>query len=320
MLAEPVDERLYAAIWAVARELGVSTFRTPTQPTVGEAVRLLGELTAEVDAVPVGLWIGQRIPLLALGGLGLAIRSSHSLHAAYRRLARYHKTRARFVDVSMETEQERHVRLSLHYRLPPVRCLQAIHEGGIALLVRLGRYVAGAEWSPSEVTLPHEIRHEQEWRAFVDARIVTSARPSIVVHRDHLEMGGKDSDPLLTEFLDSEAEAKLRAVRPSRLGRVQAWLGDRLGESPTADSCAEAFCVSRRTLHRWLREEGTSFAAELQRSRLHHATAMLLHGRAVGEVALDLGYADTSSFCRAFKSWTGESPRAFASRVRQPAG
>lgn len=67
--------------------------------------------------------------------------------------------------------------------------------------------------------------------------------------------------------------------------------------------------VSRQTLHRQLRGERTTFEAILDRVRCETATALLREGTPISDIAHRLGFSDRSAFSRAFKRWTGRSPR-----------
>ncbi len=73
--------------------------------------------------------------------------------------------------------------------------------------------------------------------------------------------------------------------------------------------------VSVATLRRRLTESGVSFR-DLRHQALNEAAlAMLRQGRPVGDVAEALGYVDIRSFSRAFKTWNGVTPTAFAARA-----
>jgi AraC-like DNA-binding protein len=70
--------------------------------------------------------------------------------------------------------------------------------------------------------------------------------------------------------------------------------------------------VSKRTLVRRLSELDTSLKTELDQLRMVRAKALLREGQqSVAQVGLNLGYTDASVFSRAFKRWTGQTPRAF---------
>jgi AraC-like DNA-binding protein len=70
--------------------------------------------------------------------------------------------------------------------------------------------------------------------------------------------------------------------------------------------------VSERTLQRRLGEEETNYATVLSEVRQSTAEKYLRKPDvSLSEVAWLLGFAEQSSFTRAFKRWTGQSPGAF---------
>ena len=82
-------------------------------------------------------------------------------------------------------------------------------------------------------------------------------------------------------------------------------------------SAAKALNLSQRTLARRLNEEGVSFKSIFERYKLEQALKMFNGSKAnVTTIAYTLGYSDTSSFSRAFRRWTGQSPMESAERDR----
>jgi len=73
--------------------------------------------------------------------------------------------------------------------------------------------------------------------------------------------------------------------------------------------------VSPRTLQRRLEERGERFSALADRGRRTRALE-LIEGRGArfADIAAQLGYRDQSSFNRAFRRWTGLSPREYRAR------
>lgn len=68
--------------------------------------------------------------------------------------------------------------------------------------------------------------------------------------------------------------------------------------------------VSRWTLSRRLKEEGATFAGVLDALRRRMALGYLDDGKvSVSEIAYLTGFSEASAFSRAFKRWTGKSPR-----------
>jgi AraC-like DNA-binding protein len=75
------------------------------------------------------------------------------------------------------------------------------------------------------------------------------------------------------------------------------------------DSVASALGLSRQTLYRRLKAEGTTFEALVERVRRRLALRFIRdEGLTVKEAAWRLGFAEPSAFSRAFKRWTGRSP------------
>jgi AraC-like DNA-binding protein len=90
--------------------------------------------------------------------------------------------------------------------------------------------------------------------------------------------------------------------------------GDQQGP-PAFDSMARRLNLSPRTLSRRLTGAGTSYQAMIDSVRMTLAREMLDEGHRVGDVAQALGYANTSSFDRAFRRWYGGTPSQGRERV-----
>jgi AraC-like DNA-binding protein len=74
--------------------------------------------------------------------------------------------------------------------------------------------------------------------------------------------------------------------------------------------------MSLRSLQRRLQEEGTTYRETLNGTRQEIARTYLEERRAsVTEIAFRLGFSDSNSFSRAFRRWTGQSPRAYCQRL-----
>jgi AraC-like DNA-binding protein len=89
-----------------------------------------------------------------------------------------------------------------------------------------------------------------------------------------------------------------------------------LGVGPIrVEEVARALGYSRQTLYRRLKAEGATF--ETVFDDLRHRVALRLvrdEGLSVKEATWRLGYSDPAAFSRAFKRWTGASPRDLRGR------
>jgi AraC-like DNA-binding protein len=85
-----------------------------------------------------------------------------------------------------------------------------------------------------------------------------------------------------------------------------------LEDRPHVDWVARKMDLSGRSLQRHLSVQNTTFEAVMDRVLTRHATTLLEQGEMqITNVALQLGYADPAHFVRAFRRWTGQTPREF---------
>lgn len=94
---------------------------------------------------------------------------------------------------------------------------------------------------------------------------------------------------------------------------IQLLLGKRFNEGfPSIEVAAELMHMTKRTLIRKLKEEGTSYQQIKDRVRRDKAIRLLtLNTLSVGQIAEKLGFSDSAVFARAFKGWTGASPSQY---------
>jgi len=86
--------------------------------------------------------------------------------------------------------------------------------------------------------------------------------------------------------------------------------------SISMDKIARDLGMSRQTLYRRLQEEGLTFAEVHDDLRSRMARDYLCARKvSVNETAYLLGFSEASSFVRAFKRWTGKSPKAFRAEL-----
>jgi AraC-like DNA-binding protein len=113
------------------------------------------------------------------------------------------------------------------------------------------------------------------------------------------------------------AVAKRRLLRitqrtPYALRVREALVREALPHRADMDSVAKQLGLSARSLRRRLADEDKSYAEVANEARAIVAKHLLRDQRkTIQETAYELGFSDTSTFHRAFKSWTGMTPRAY---------
>ena len=124
---------------------------------------------------------------------------------------------------------------------------------------------------------------------------------------DHIK---RAPSQLMFEIVKARADS-LRGSTNSTRGRVEMLLTTGLHNGDVSiDTVAGTLGMGRHTLFRKLRAEGVTYKQVLNEVR-HKLAARYLTERklAVSETAYLLGFSDPAAFSRAYKRWTGHSPR-----------
>jgi AraC-like DNA-binding protein len=122
------------------------------------------------------------------------------------------------------------------------------------------------------------------------------------------------SDPTLGRYLEALAAARLAALPAGDplLADLARAVVDALPDGvPSIQRVARKLGLSARSLQRRLGERSTRYQHVVDAVR-HQAAERLLADASlpVAEVAVLLGFSDTSGFHRAFRRWTGRAPRS----------
>jgi AraC-like DNA-binding protein len=118
-----------------------------------------------------------------------------------------------------------------------------------------------------------------------------------------------------------EEELRQESKDENFLERVRIAIQQKLtGQRPTIEDIADALHVSARTMQRRLQEEGSSFQRVLEEAR-HQLARHYLNNSVLelNEAAYLLGYNDSNSFVRAFRSWEGIPPARWREEQRAKA-
>ena len=105
------------------------------------------------------------------------------------------------------------------------------------------------------------------------------------------------------------------------LDRIMAYLEENFATRVTLADTANHFYVSESTItHMVHNEMGVSFYRCLTQLRLIHAKSLIAEGVPMSDVGQQVGFADYSTFYRAFKKEYGISPQQYLSYYRAAAG
>ncbi len=155
-----------------------------------------------------------------------------------------------------------------------------------------------ADWAPVAEYLGAPIEASATFHMTLS--LADATRP-LITQNDEIWASFEPS--LRKQLLDRSAPVQMQArVRNALLEALPS------GQSNVDDICNRLH-LSRRTLQRKLREEGTSFQKLLDATR-EELSLHYLQDRALSviEISYLLGFQDPGSFYRAFQGWTGRTP------------
>jgi AraC-like DNA-binding protein len=264
-----------------------------------------------------GLHIGERAEPELFDVLGYVVINSPTFGEALNRLIRYHSIWCDGAFYSLDINGPR-ARLTYEYADGITAVRRHDSEMTLSILVNFARRGTGVDWSPHEVSFQHPkpqsiTEHQRIFRAQVRFN-----RPinELVFDSSLLALPMTKADPGLCVILDRHAQ-ELLSRRPridGLVNEVRQLLGEALnvGGDPRIEIISQKMGIGVRTLQRKLKEEGASHQDLLDEMRSELSKRYLQEPKlAICEVAYLLGFSEPSAFHRAFRRWTGITPKEF---------
>lgn len=265
-----------------------------------------------------GLTVARHTGLTTFHALGYSIVASHSLKEAFERVLRYFRIITDVADLELSLDGEQY-RFVMHVPESGLQPADESVDAFVAVFVRMCRTLAGRELNPHKVMLrrpqpPRVDCFEREFRAPIE---FGAARNALYFDREAFERPLEGANPELARHNDQIAVRYLAHLdRTNITARVHAVLIEQLplGE-PSEEKVAQALHMSSRSLQRKLAEQNTSYKALLADTRRDLALSYIgAPHYSINEITYLLGFADTSSFTRAFRRWTGVPPGEYRDR------
>lgn len=188
------------------------------------------------------------------------------------------------------------------------------------LNIKLLSQIGGAAFKPSYVNLSVDARSRDiyELERHLGCRFHSTATENAIAFPvELLDRRVATSSRLVYKLLGGYLDRVKDASRHSVIERVEDYIrGTLASNNCSIERCAEKLGVSVRTLQARLSEADKSFSDLLEEQRVSLAkTYLKLDHFSLDDVAANLGYSEQSSFGRAFKRWTGITPKQFRRQV-----
>lgn len=273
----------------------------------------------------LGLLVGETMGTDALGLVGRLAASAADVGGALQSIVKFLHLHDRGALPSVWISGER---AALVYTIhePDVLATEQIYDAALGNACNILKSLAGAHWEPIEVSftrpLPDDIK---PYRRFFRACLCFDADQNAVVFPAFwLRCSVNGADTQLHQGLIQRIETLTAREAANLVVPLRRLLRDLLLRGAnegkvSLEQVSDLFAVHRRTLNRRLREQGTSFKAQLDEARYDIARQLLRDTRLpISMIADSLGYANAAPFTRAFRRWSGTTPEAWRTARRRP--
>jgi AraC-like DNA-binding protein len=250
------------------------------------------------------------------GAFGLAWKSAVDLRGSYERAVRYALVLTSVSTYELASGSESAF-LILHREGERRLGLRLSNEQTLASIMQISQEVCQVPFRPDAVYFKHDAprvtsAHEDYFGCPVNFR---AEHDAIEVSEALLRSPNRLGDAGMMEFFDTHLDQELAGLADDQglERRVRIQVSKALSEGiPSLPEIAVRLGMSGRTLQRRLAERGHAYNDLVDAARRELAERLLSRSLySLAEVAFLTGYAEQSTFSRAFKRWSGQTPAEF---------
>jgi AraC-like DNA-binding protein len=315
------DYRLDATAAFQAADLDPSLLNVANARIPSRKMEALMMAAAQQSGDPcIGLAIGNNARATTFQAISIAWLASGTLVEALQRLCRYFRVvstapmRAELVD-----SRDRYI-LSIAHPDTRYQPATVTVDAGNMAFVKFCRMATSDDFHPASVSFIHDdlnqpARYVEAFGTTVD---FGAERDAIYFDKTSVEAPIPGGNPDLSHAIDKVAERYIKTLEPHRVtSEVRKQLLEMLPHGHFDQrTIAGRLNRSVSLLKRQLQDEGVSFQAIREETRQTLAQEYVQEGKfSLGQIAFMLGYSDQSNFSRAFKRWTGLTPKKYQSQL-----
>jgi AraC-like DNA-binding protein len=263
-----------------------------------------------------GLYVGRRVRPTSFHALGFSWLASQTLHGSLERFCRYYNV-ITTAPLNLEfTERNNQYVFSGKLGNSRLQAEDASTDAFLACVLQLCRDATDSNFAPLAVALQRDdCGHIDQYIKFFGAPVTFGADTnSLFFDKASLESTLPGDNSELAKANDKVAEHYLESLDPRKVAsEVRELLVTLLPSGHSnQELIAQRLNRSVSTLQRQLHNEGTNYQAIRDETRQALAEEYVAdHKLSLSQVAYMLGFSDQSNFSRAFKRWTGRSPREY---------
>jgi len=277
------------------------------------------QTAADMTACPYfGALLGTRQDLTMLGLLGHVMQHSPDIQAALVEMID-HATMQVPSGAALQLKTAGEYSSVLYQVTGKQPVVTQTNELSISICNRFMAILCGSGWSAAEVHFTHREHGDiAPYRRIFGAQVKFNQDENRLIFRsDILKKSITKSNPELRDILKTHPDLVQSDANNSLTERIEQIIRRTLPTGAcTIERSASLLSMHRRTLHRRLQSEGTSFSEVLQNTRKKIAAERLRNSSiSIVQLAQYLGYADNSAFTRSFKRWYGATPQQWRNKM-----
>lgn len=289
---------------------------------IDQAKQVVANMIALADDQSIGLEIGDATMMVDLGVLGFVMMSAKSIREAVQHWINYSNSLiGMLLKVSLEERSVDDWSLVVTASAPLEVINNFCIEEQLVMIYKLGGQLASAEPVLRQLELSYQQpSHHMLYTRYFRGPIKFNARQtrmSFISPRLDQPLRGNDKE--FNAVCARQCELLLKQIERQSpfISKIKSVLLRSGGRNPGISAVARDLSMSTRTLSRHLSEEGLTFQQLINEFRSDLAKEYLRsQSMEPKEIAYLLGFLDTNSFRRAFKSWTGLTIKDFVGKAR----
>jgi len=290
--------------------------RSPDSYIPLETYLLIQDGAAEyVDDPYLGLHMGEFAEAGSWSILGYMMMNCKTLGEAFEKSARYHRIIGNLIEGNAHLKLNK---IKVTLATPPHAPNMSRHcyESTISSTMRMMRTLTGKEIDPLEVTFiyPEPASRSEYERIFRCPVLFGQKENSFTINLNIIFTPILYANPEMLKYFENYAQEFLADVEHENeyMRTVTKIILSKLDdEDLSIKKVAKEMAVSVRTLQNRLKEEGVVFSELLTDTRQKLAKKYLQEDYSVEQITYLLGFSEPSVFRKAFKKWSGVTPRQY---------
>ena len=277
-------------------------------------VNLFNELQ---DPITGAIEFGLKMTASTHGSLGIAVQCAADLHEGYEILHEFFNTRLAAQEIVITEDKEKiNVKLICKDEVILDNVVQHFFDISTLISIATNTYQA-----VDKSNIQGSIQLNIDSKEPMDFPHETLIGVTILFEQACLEMLIPiewKHEPLsisnreMARIAVEKCESELKQVSPIDLvERIRKHVKDNINSLPKLIDVAAVFNMSPATFKRRLKERSTTYQDIKNEIRLQLASLLINQQDSIESVAERLGFSDASNFTKAFKTWTGLTPKEF---------